>query len=427
MVKTEVDSESRRISLKAKIIFSLIPLGIFLALEIIARIIVPPFNPLTTIGEPEIPLIEAIPDGEAGFIPVMNEESKKICALPLPAHPYHELDNERFYRLIPNFSLTFHAYNDEIINYSTNSLGFRDEEFPVKKSKDRVRIICTGDSSTFGCLINICDAYPTRLENMLLKKTKEKNAEVINAGVIGYSSYQGLKFFEKTLRRLEPDILIAAWGYNDSALAVIPHSQVSNIGLNSIGLSSTLNKIGLYRLAERMINKIKRICGFKRKYVQKVSPDEYRANLEKLASYCEEDDIMLILIPLTAPKPYYESMIKVASECNGVEFVDVEKTLGEYYDKFISDQWVPFRDLPRWPLFKLKIDEKQAMRYGSDEMVRIRQWSHVFMDFCHPNPMGYLIIADTLYDYLVNKGIFTKTEPVKIIPSISGLSDNLID
>jgi lysophospholipase L1-like esterase len=52
--------------------------------------------------------------------------------------------------------------------------------------------------------------YPT-----LLKNNYPIKYEVINAGIIGYSSDQGLRLLKKTILELKPDIITIAYSVND--------------------------------------------------------------------------------------------------------------------------------------------------------------------------------------------------------------------
>jgi lysophospholipase L1-like esterase len=403
-------SDHRPISLKAKVIFFLVPLLVLIFAEIIARMIIPCQNSMNATGKQMQPLIDFVQIPKGGNYPGLPEKTRNMIGLPLPMHPYHQVDDDLLYSLKPNFSFSFLSYGNTKVNYSTNSLGFRGDEFTIKKPDGKIRIICTGDSSTFGYLINIPDSYPDHLKNMLLYNTVEKNAEVINAGVIGYTSYQGLKLFKKTIRNLKPDILIASWGFNDSTCSRISQSKESKLALKAVGFTSVLSRLALYRMAETCINSLKNKFGHTQNIVPKVSLDEYRQNLEELAKYCTEDGIHLILLPITAPYPYCKTMQAVASAHPNVKFIDTEKILSGFYDKFQAEKATQYKGIPMWAVFKQNIDDNHVKKYGSLEMGRIREWTYLFIDFCHPTPVGYYIIAEAIYNYLIEQKYFTKSE-----------------
>ena len=94
---------------------------------------------------------------------------------------------------------------------STNDLGFRGP--PVRDKGDRFRILAIGDSTTFGLGVQQMESWPSQLQQIL--DPGADNIEVINAGVPGYSSVQGLRFLEKRGLALHPDLVIATFGTND--------------------------------------------------------------------------------------------------------------------------------------------------------------------------------------------------------------------
>lgn len=98
--------------------------------------------------------------------------------------------------------------------FSTNSRGFRGAEFSVEKSSGGPRILCLGDSCVFGWGVDDANTYPALLHKRLARAGLS-SAEVINAGVPGYSSWQALAWYREELFRLKPDVLVVYIGWND--------------------------------------------------------------------------------------------------------------------------------------------------------------------------------------------------------------------
>ncbi len=92
-----------------------------------------------------------------------------------------------------------------------NSLGLRGREISIEKPPGVTRIICLGDSCTFGG----GQPYPQMLQSMLDRQFGTGKFEVLNAGVIGYTSLHGLEWFQSELERLQPDIVTIYFGWND--------------------------------------------------------------------------------------------------------------------------------------------------------------------------------------------------------------------
>ena len=92
-----------------------------------------------------------------------------------------------------------------------NSLGLRGTEVRPRKRPGSTRILALGDSCTFGG----GRPYPGILQRRLDRRFGEGRFEVLNAGVIGYTSLHGLEWLERELLTLEPDVVTIYFGWND--------------------------------------------------------------------------------------------------------------------------------------------------------------------------------------------------------------------
>jgi lysophospholipase L1-like esterase len=120
-------------------------------------------------------------------------------------------------RLLQRFLPSTPAYlrDNPVWEVSLNSRGFRDREFAAEKPPDAFRILCIGDSWTFGANVDQADAYPQRLETRLREEFPGAQFEVLNLGVMGYSSFQGLRLLRRTGMALRPDFVLIGFGMND--------------------------------------------------------------------------------------------------------------------------------------------------------------------------------------------------------------------
>lgn len=98
---------------------------------------------------------------------------------------------------------------------STNSLGLRDDEFPIEKPDGEIRILCLGDSFTFALGVRFEDLYVQILEGMLAERHPGRRFQVINAGVAGYNTTQELVFLQADGLRYDPDLIVVGFYWND--------------------------------------------------------------------------------------------------------------------------------------------------------------------------------------------------------------------
>lgn len=70
---------------------------------------------------------------------------------------------------------------DGCVEYRTNSLGFRDDEFPLARPPDEYRVLALGDSFTFGIGVGLGDSWPQILERRLAVE-RGTPVQVVNAG-----------------------------------------------------------------------------------------------------------------------------------------------------------------------------------------------------------------------------------------------------
>jgi lysophospholipase L1-like esterase len=111
---------------------------------------------------------------------------------------------------------------------SINSLGFLGPEFEIQTAPGKVRILTIGDSVTFDPAPN---NYSRVLEKQLNRVFPNNPVEVIVAAVPGYSSYEGLYWYDEFLHKLNADIIIVYLGWNDMGVWNPFGLQYKNQGL----------------------------------------------------------------------------------------------------------------------------------------------------------------------------------------------------
>ena len=123
--------------------------------------------------------------------------------------------------------------NYEGAQVTINALGLRGPEI-LPKEEHEYRILCIGESSTFGVGVNDHETYTARLPALLENHLPNKQIRSINAGVSAYSSFQGRKYLELHGLQLQPDMVIIYHELND----YLP-SSVRDQGHNEVGILKT--------------------------------------------------------------------------------------------------------------------------------------------------------------------------------------------
>jgi len=84
------------------------------------------------------------------------------------------------------------------------------------KNDDRyVRVVCMGDSVTFGQHISPTKRWTTHLEHRLHQRFGASKVDVINRGVSGETTRMGLERFPASVQNEEPDVVTIQFGMND--------------------------------------------------------------------------------------------------------------------------------------------------------------------------------------------------------------------
>ena len=99
----------------------------------------------------------------------------------------------------------------------TNSYGLRDYEFSLVPDQNTIRILCLGDSLTFGNGVEFQHTYPKQLESLLNHNAQGKHFEVINGGIPAYDTWQEVTYIKQYGWQFDPDLVIIGVYANDIA------------------------------------------------------------------------------------------------------------------------------------------------------------------------------------------------------------------
>ncbi|MBI5407861.1 MAG: hypothetical protein HZA14_00685 [Nitrospirae bacterium] len=204
--------------------------------------------------------------------------------------PINKRDPYLFWRLKPLASFG---------KISISSKGFRGKEFSEEKNPGVSRIITLGDSCTLGVGIEDDETYSAALQRILNERKQPSGRyEVINAGVAGYSSLQGLRFFKTDVVKYKPDIITVQFGFNDYLYTGGPSDKdVPESSNAAIFLDDIMGESHLYRFIK---NRLDLLTSKKPTYPpnRRVDLPDFKKNIKELISAARESGIKVILLNL---------------------------------------------------------------------------------------------------------------------------------
>jgi lysophospholipase L1-like esterase len=102
------------------------------------------------------------------------------------------------------------------------SLFVSNERRGVDPSTGHVRVLCLGDSNTYGLSVERNETWPAQLEARWKSGPPRPGIEVLNLGYPGTNSSQVLRDFERNLDLFEPRVVLVEVGANDFWTVPVP-------------------------------------------------------------------------------------------------------------------------------------------------------------------------------------------------------------
>jgi len=255
-----------------------------------------------------------------------------------------------------------------------NSLGFRDDEFPVHKPPGEFRAIALGDSFTWGCGVLLEHTWPQVVERHL--REGGKPAQVINGGfAAGFTPARFDRWMHDHGSLLQPDLVVVGLCLNDLGNG----NDVPMLGYlpaRPEGHASRIVDYVAWSLDQRAARRVVKDFAA----VVKAHPETWNATqngLRGLKKVLDAKNIPLVVavLPMLSqldlePYPYAGLCAMARDFCreNGILCVDL-----------------------------------QAQFLGKDEM---DLWVHPTDQ--HPNHVGQRLIGDAVFAFLREQGLTPK-------------------
>jgi len=287
------------------------------------------------------------------------------------------------WRLKPNL-------HDALWDYtivSTNAQNLRADHEIKAKSPGAIRIVCLGDSVTFGYRVppvwpeRPTDYDPTWLPySMLLEKSLRaanpgREIESITMAVPGYTSHQGVAWLQRDIDSLQPDLLIVSFGWNDVSFSDVPDREAIRTSWFPVGLRWLVDHSQAFAHATKRLRSRNQgqtpSPGGMQMQVPRVSQQEYTDNMNQIVNLARERGSGVIVIAA----PYRDKTTNPP-----------EAELMTHYRKALRAEMEQKR------IVFLEITELTEAAYPSN-----LGW---FGELIHPNHMGHRLMASELLELL---------------------------
>lgn len=291
----------------------------------------------------------------------------------------------------------------------TNAWGMRDPEREL--ASDAFRIAAIGDSITFGATVDADVTYPRQLEAMIAADATLAPTEVLNLGVMGYSTVQEVETLRTKGLRFGPRVVILQYFLNDDQIyTVIFDEMIRNLHALQLDayvgaldpargrlwhwVATTRTYLGIQMLLARL----------GRHEAAGVASDE-PANVNDnviTAYYKDKDPVRLGLLELQqiARDHGLEVLVVLFPEYSATPEEYAEESLKRQAEVMAQCQSLGFHCL----------DLIQQIRQSDDyRKVAGREF---FMDTCcHETPRGYTIAAEIIFKELKRLGLLPTRSP----------------
>jgi lysophospholipase L1-like esterase len=290
---------------------------------------------------------------------------------------------------------------------STNSQHLRSRNSTdtlAPKQAGAIRIVCLGDSVTFGFRVPV--VWPDKpseydpewlpfsmlLEKQLKEANPDRQIDVVNMAVPGYTSHQGLAWLRRDIDRLKPDLLVVSFGWNDASLSDVPDRAAINTGWPAFGTRWLIDHSQAFAHATRWLRTGQQLKEKDQPTLQagpqaRVSQEEYLANLLAIEQLARQHGASVIV--MTAP---YRDHSSEAAE---------------------ADLMFQYRIALGTTMRQRKIRFLEIRELTEDAFPSNEGW---FGERIHPNHMGHRLIASELLKMIATSRVLPNVNVPPLVP-----------
>jgi len=279
------------------------------------------------------------------------------------------------WRLKPNLN---HVVWDFTV-LSTNSQHFRADYPIVEKPAGTFRVICLGDSVTFGYRVPAVwpDSpteydheslpFPMLLEKHLRSVNPGRKIEVFPMAVPGYTSHQGLAWLQRDINQLQPDMVIASFGWNDASFSNVADREAIRMDFYPVAVRWLIDHSQAFAHATQWLRSRNPTSQGQTHPVPRVSQLEYLNNFSRIVDLVRSRGAVIVVVAA----PYRDAATNPPE-------AELMKQYRATLRANMKEQKVPYLEV-------LELTEAASPANGG-----------FFDELIHPNNMGHRLLASEL-------------------------------
>ncbi|MEP6719639.1 MAG: SGNH/GDSL hydrolase family protein [bacterium] len=248
------------------------------------------------------------------------------------------------WRLKPNLD---HVVWDFTV-LSTNAQHLRSDRPLQAKPAGTVRVVCLGDSVTFGYRVPTVWPdkphdydpswlpYPMLLEKELRAANPNKQIEVITMAVPGYTSHQGLAWLQRDIDRLKPDLLTISFGWNDASFSDVPDREAIKTNWEPVTVRWLVDHSQAFAHATHWLRARQTSAAKVTRPAPRVAEQDYLSNMRAMVRLANDSQAKVIIIaapyrdrnsnpPEAALLQSYRDRLRSVSNQSGIPFLEIRE------------------------------------------------------------------------------------------------------
>ena len=281
---------------------------------------------------------------------------------------------------------------------STNAQGLRANYPTDSKPVGTYRIVCLGDSVTFGYRVPVVWPdkptefdpewlpYPMLLEKELRQANRNRAIEVFPMAVPGYTSHQGLAWLRRDIKRLQPDMVIVSFGWNDVSLSDAPDRQAIRTDWYPVAIRWLIDHSQSFARVTKWL-RTKEQKAARREVQSRVSEEEFVNNMDGIVNLARERGARVVVIGA----PYRDTTTNPR-----------EAHLMTTYRAAVRSM-MRRRDIPYLEVLELT-EAAGSVNEG------------FFGELIHPNHMGHRLIASELLKLMRRREMLGEINIPELVP-----------